>query len=80
MTGGRSLTWTEFCGWLAGKRVASEDVGDDAETVLRFEDGTMAIMSSAMTEGSPYYSEATPGCSGSLTTPTVTVYELEDLA
>ncbi len=72
----RSLTWSEFCEWLQGKRVVWESPSHDSEkTVLSFSDGTVAVLTSAKSEGSPGYSEYTPGSDGHLVPPTVIVEE-----
>jgi len=68
------MTWTEFCEWLKGKRVVDEHT-DGACTELTFSDSTRARLTSAESEGQPYYSEVTPGCSGDLIPPTVEVFE-----
>lgn len=71
----QTLTWQEFCEWLQGKRVVGDtgpDKYSDVQT-LTFNDGSVAELRSVMTEGSPGYSEYTPGSDGHLTTPTVRV-------
>lgn len=58
----RSITWSEFCTWVSGKKVIeefSDRYGLDAEHVyLKFDDGSKAIITSNYDEG---YSEITPG-------------------
>lgn len=71
-------TWAEFCDWIQGKRVVRTYEQEDY-TVLEFGDGSQAKMTSAKTEGSPGYSELTPGSEGHLTTPEVDVLDAGDL-
>lgn len=74
-----SLSWSDFCAWLVGKRGVEEKTPNQyagiAYTELTFSDGTRARMTSVKTEGTPYYSELTPGSSGDLVPPTVEVFE-----
>lgn len=71
----RTLTWSEFCVWLQGRRVVSDTgEGDDATQTLTFDDGSVAELTSEKTDGSPGYSEYTPGSDGHLKTPTVRVH------
>lgn len=70
------LSWPDFCLWLQDKRVA-HDTGDsewtDGVQTLTFADGSVAEMRSEKTDGSPGYSEYTPGSDGHLVTPKVRV-------
>lgn len=70
-----SLTWPEFCAWLQGKRVMGDSGPGDHDSVqtLHFNDGSSAELTSEKTDGTPGYSEWTPGSSGHLKTPTVRV-------
>lgn len=68
------VTWVEFCEWIRNKRVvASADIDEDHK--LYFDDGSEALMCSLMTDGSPGYSEMTPGSDGHLTVPMVFIKE-----
>ncbi len=72
------ITWTEFCNWLNGKRVEFEYTNkhiNESVTVLQFTDGSSAILKSNWREGSPGYSEYTPGSDQALVPPTVYIVE-----
>ncbi len=72
------LTWTDFCAWVAGRRVAQEiHINDDACVVLTFEDGARATIASDQTDATSGWSEVTPGSDGHLLPPWVTVEEGE---
>lgn len=70
----RTLSWTEFCQWLSGKRVRDE-TDDQGTTSLDFEDGSQARLTSIMRPGTPAYSEYTPGSDGEIKPPKCEVWE-----
>lgn len=76
MEGMKQISWFEFCQWLDGRRVSRETLGSELhEVVLDFEDGAQAALVSRKTDGSPSYSDYTPGSDGHLIMPAVFVRE-----
>lgn len=74
-TSPRRLSWPDFCDWLKGRRVVREYVGDEGVTILTFEDGSQAYLTSQKSEPTLGYSELTPGSDGHLLPPFVSVEE-----
>lgn len=70
----REVLWTEFCKWLAGKRVVQETCCD-GHVRIDFDDGSSATVSSDQSDPTPGWSEVTPGSDGHLLPPTVTIEE-----
>lgn len=85
----RTLDWSEFCSWLAGRGAAretrpdfdeslvfgSDDGAEFASTYLDFEDGSAARLTSNVSPPTPHYSDVTPGGPGHVELPTVMVRE-----